>query len=439
VRILLTNNTLDVPAGSELYLRDVALELARRGHQPIAYSTRLGAVASYLREAGIEVVDRLGKLDTPPDVIHGHHHYETLSAVLNFPHVPAVYFCHGWLPWQEAPLLAPAIGRYIAVDELCRKRLMAEGGIAPGRIELLLNFFDPRRFPARLPLPAVPRRALAFGHTFSESIELPVLREACRQCGVQLDVLGHSVNLVDQDPGPRLAECDLVFAKGRAAIEALAVGAAVILCGYGKLGPLVDCARFAALRPLNFGFRCISAPLDVKSVVARIRSYNASDAGELSERVRRECTLGPAVDRLLEVYEQVRANARSAPAVGAEDVARAAARYLETWSSRYKAGPAVEDSKLPNPMMQEKTASAEEAIRQLRQGGLEADLVAERLTGTITALERRLAETETRLREIEDSATWRWSRRVLEQPFVSRLFGRALRHIGRGGQPTAKS
>lgn len=36
MRILLTNNTLGLRAGSELYVRDVALALLSRGHEPIA-------------------------------------------------------------------------------------------------------------------------------------------------------------------------------------------------------------------------------------------------------------------------------------------------------------------------------------------------------------------------------------------------------------------
>lgn len=42
MRVLITNNTLAGRAGSELYVRDLALALLRRGHTPLAYSTNLG-------------------------------------------------------------------------------------------------------------------------------------------------------------------------------------------------------------------------------------------------------------------------------------------------------------------------------------------------------------------------------------------------------------
>ncbi|MEP6913552.1 MAG: hypothetical protein ABI923_12405, partial [bacterium] len=116
MRILITNNTLDARAGSELYVRDVATGLLDRGHTPVAFSTILGEVARNLRAATIPVIDSLDALTTPPDIIHGQHHVETMMAMLHFPNTPAVYFCHGWLPWEEAPPRFPRILKYIAVD-----------------------------------------------------------------------------------------------------------------------------------------------------------------------------------------------------------------------------------------------------------------------------------------------------------------------------------
>ncbi len=88
--VLLTNNTLAGRAGSELYVRDVALALKKRGHHPVAYSTVLGEVAQDIRDANIEVVDDLAALSCVPDVIHGHHHLETITALLHFPKIPAI-------------------------------------------------------------------------------------------------------------------------------------------------------------------------------------------------------------------------------------------------------------------------------------------------------------------------------------------------------------
>ncbi|MCA1594536.1 MAG: glycosyltransferase, partial [Acidobacteria bacterium] len=139
LRILLTNNSLAHRAGTELYLRDLAVNLLKRGHTPIAYSANLGEMAQELRRATVPVIDDLRQLSTPPDIIHGQHHVETMTALLHFNDVPAVYFCHGWMPWEEAPPRFPRILRYVAVDDTCRDRLVCEHGIPEETTRVVLN------------------------------------------------------------------------------------------------------------------------------------------------------------------------------------------------------------------------------------------------------------------------------------------------------------
>ena len=119
LRILITNTALDVRAGSELYVRDLATALLARGHTPIVYSPVLGDVAREIREATIPVVDDLAAIGTAPDVIHGHHHLETLTALLWFPGVPAVSMCHGWhvIFWVSRSIAAQSISMPVQLHD----------------------------------------------------------------------------------------------------------------------------------------------------------------------------------------------------------------------------------------------------------------------------------------------------------------------------------
>ena len=256
--------------------------------------------------------------------------------MLRFPETPAVYYCHGWAPWEETPLVFPRIFRYLAVDEVCRERLIAEGGIAPARIELLLNFFNARNFAPRGPLPAKPQLALAFGNAFSENSDLPILREACAQCGIELHAAGLAALQPESDVGQRLQRYDLVFAKARGAIEAMAVGAAVVLCNLGRLGSMVTSKNFSRLRPLNFGVRVLDRPLEAKLVTEEIGRYDAADALRVATVVRGECEIQSVVDRLISLYESVIEEARRAPLQASAPGDHAVARYLEQHSLRYK-------------------------------------------------------------------------------------------------------
>ncbi len=334
LRILLTNNTLDVRAGSELYVRDLALALLKRGHQPVAYSPRLGAVAAELRAATVPVIDNLESLSVAPDLIHGQHHLETMTALLRFPHTPAIHYCHGWLPWEETPLHHPRILRYVAVDQLCRERLLAENGIAPERIALLLNFVDLARFQPRAPLPPQPQRALFFSNYVNQGPQLRAVRTACEQAGLSLDLMGLTAAAACAQPENELGQYDLVFAKARSALEALAVGNAVIVCDSTGLAGMVTMAELDRWRPLNFGIRTITQRLTPANVLQEIKRYDAADAQRVSAVIRATAALDATVESLLALYREVIAEYAANTAPTGEAAARAEARYLHSLSSR---------------------------------------------------------------------------------------------------------
>ena len=230
-----------------MYVRDVALSLLRRDHHPVAFSMRLGPVAEELRAATVPVVSDLEAVGEPPDVIHGHHHLETMIALLHFPGVPAISFCHGWLPWEENAPRFPRILRYVAVDEACRDRLVAESGAPPlgSRCCGASWISDGSALAA---LPPLPLRALVFSNAASEATHLPPVREACARLGIALDVAGLASGRVASRPEDLLPAYDLVFAKARAALEALAVGAAVIVCDAAGLAGRVTTSNLERLR-----------------------------------------------------------------------------------------------------------------------------------------------------------------------------------------------
>src|SRR5262245_21225024 len=179
LRILITNMVLLGRSGTETYVRDLALALRRRGHQPMVYCPRTGPIADEIRDGGVPVRERLADVDPPPDVIHGHHSLPSMSALLRFPGVPAVFVCHSRAFWADAPPRFPRIRRYVAVDYLCRERLLADAGLPADRVRVVYNSVDLDRFVPRGPLPDRPRRALLFSNYANEHTHLPAVRAAC--------------------------------------------------------------------------------------------------------------------------------------------------------------------------------------------------------------------------------------------------------------------
>ena len=308
---------------------DVARRLKQLGHEPVAYSPYLGEVAELLALAEVPVVKNLSDLPFRPDIIHGHHHLETMTALASLPGVPAVYFCHGSVPWQEMPPVFPRILRYVAVDEVCRERIVREAKIPFEQVRLLLNFVDTDVFRPRSPLPPRPGRALILSNSACEGNYAAAVRAACQQCGMTLEIHGLENGNPTNEPEKLLQHYDIVFAKARAAIEAMAVGCAVVLLDAAGLGPMVTIANFTRLRPDNFGFRTLVDEPTVENVARAVQAYDPTDAARVRDLVRSEANMKDAVNEIVRIYEEVIAeNAGRATDSVAE--LRALGAYLQT-------------------------------------------------------------------------------------------------------------
>ncbi|HEV3468387.1 MAG TPA: glycosyltransferase family 4 protein [Pyrinomonadaceae bacterium] len=330
--VLITNARLGWRAGTELYVRDLARGLLARGHTPVVYSPRPGPLAEEVRQYGVPVLEDLGRLSAPPDLIHGHHADETVTALLRFPSTPALFVCHDWFSTLDYPPAFPRVLRYVAVDQPCHDKLVFEHGLPAGRVRVLYEFVDLERFKPRGPLPPRPRRALVLCNYTKENEHLRAAREACRRAGLTLDVYGIGVGRTCAEPEKLLREYDLVFAKGRAALEALAVGAAVVVYWWRRLGPLVSAAELERLRRDNFGVRALGERLTPeefgRAVAGAVARYDAADAAEVCASVRASAGSDRAVEELLALYEEVLAEHAAAPPPDPEAEARAASEYL---------------------------------------------------------------------------------------------------------------
>jgi hypothetical protein len=169
---------------------------------------------------------------------------------------------------------------------------------------------------------------LVFSNRASDATFVPPIRAACREAGIDLEVAGLDAGRVVERPEELLLGYDLVFAKARCALEAMAVGAAVILCDEPGLGPLVRSTAFDRLRAQNFGLQALSRPVSEEAVGEEIRRYDRADAAKVTARVRGEAGLEHAADRYLALYEEVCASARLSPLSTAREACGAAADYL---------------------------------------------------------------------------------------------------------------
>lgn len=302
-RVLIATVDMTAARGTAVYTRDLALALLRHGWLPIVYSTRLGAAAETLRLASIPVVSSLDTIGSPPDVIHGQHVMETLVALARFPNVPAIWVGHDATTWHSLPPRTPRIRAYVAVDRNCRDRMVYQHAIDAASVRVLTNPVDLARLQRRGPLPLKPRRALVFSNQAAENTFAVPIRAACAQRGIEVDLAGEGSGRI-VEPESVLPQYDLVFAKARCAIEAAAVGAAVIGCDHRGMSGMITSARLEELRQLNFGLRTLQLPVTEENLLREIDRYDAADAAIVTDRIRASHDSDLLAEQMIAVYEE---------------------------------------------------------------------------------------------------------------------------------------
>jgi hypothetical protein len=261
---------------------------------------------------------------------------------LAFPQVPAVYFIHDNLSLNDIPPKFQRIFRYVAVDYTCHDRLLFEYGVTENRVRIIFNSVNLELFKPRDPLPSRPSRALIFSHWPSRHFE--AVHTACTRRGIVLDVLGAEFGTTSQ-PEVILGKYDIVFAKARSALEAMACGAAVVLCDYRGVGAMVTSREFDHLRKLNFGHRALCNPIHPDVILSELDRYDAQDAAEVTRLVRSRASLSDMTDELISLYQEVLHEYAVLGAPDADAERREVANFLHLMSlSRKKREEALNNS-----------------------------------------------------------------------------------------------
>jgi hypothetical protein len=370
VRILITQRELIHWGGSQMVTIEVAKELRNRGHEVAVFCPHPGEAAKIIFPAGVWVKSRLSEIPWEPDIIHGHHHLQTIAALSYFVKVPAIYYCHGVRPWVEQVPLHPRIRHYVMMCEWMVSPNEMEFGVPRSRMTVISNFVNMNRFSEVRKPPDKLRRALLFGNKgFGES-ELLRLERACSEQGISLDKVGYPYGNPKERPEAFLPDYDLVFAIGRCAVEAIACGCAVIPVVPGQAGQLVTTENFADWVFSNFSpvYGTCATQIDGNWLRAELKKYSPADTSEVSARLRKENDLNSAISKIESIYQT-----------------------------------AIEDYK------NNKEPSATEFAPYLERMSLEVDAMWQRETSTKrreAQQEERIARLEQQLRSIRSSTTW---------------------------------
>ena len=200
-----------------------------------------------------------------------------------------------------------------------------------------------------------------------------------------------------QQPEALLAHYDVVFAKARAALEAMACGTAVIVCDAAGLAEMVTTDRMHALRRLNFGIRTLQRPVTVDAIAHELTRYDRDDAAKVAAFIRHDAGIDPVVDRLLQIYTESIANF---PVPALRAMSRAASGYLRWLAPHVKTIGGLH----------QRLAQHEQEVAQHRHAVSARDQELQASAERVATLQQELQALETRLATADATARLRQSR-----------------------------
>ena len=305
MNILITNFFINSPTGTETYVYELAIELHNRGHHVEIFTLSMGDLAKSLIENGIHVCTDLKKLKKKPDCIHAHHNIVTLKAAHFFKKTPIVYFIHDRTHFLDYPFKHPNILQYVAVDYNCKERYCLENGFEDDDIEIIYNWVNLSRFKLRKTISATPRKALAFSNYMSQTNIFPSIKEACLSQNIEIELIGSGNGNATTTPENILGQYDIVFGKAKAAIEAMATGAAVIVCDFRGLAKIVTPENMLHYRKYNFGMKLMTNKIQTDLIIHEIKKYDPENILKVSNFIRKEADFLSIVSQLENTYSRV--------------------------------------------------------------------------------------------------------------------------------------
>lgn len=375
MRILLTNHELARRTGTELVTAELAVELQRRGHEPVVFTWSRGELAGQVESAGVPVVDDLRAVPFEPEVLHGQHHLAVMAALAAWPGLAGLFYCHGVLPFDEYPPKHPRLLRYLSMAGINARWVAEAAGVPPDQVGVLPNWFDESRFRTVRAASPAPTRAAVFGNRIGPGPVFDAVRAGCGRRGLEVTGIGRLFGTATDFPERELPGYDVVFASGRSALEALACGCAVMpLEAVAGLGCLVTPETLDEHRDRNW---CVyQKPVEVTeaAVVAELAKLSPQAQESVSRRIREEQTLARAVTVLEAEYREL-ANRKSAipTARGGDEHERAAfVDYLRFLAARTRESDqafrdARRDARLAGrvPELKEEASSARRELKSL--------------------------------------------------------------------------
>ena len=246
MQFVLGNRVMDGAGGTETHLVTIGDQLLRLGHEVVIYSPQLGPFADHARRRGIDVVDELRRLPGECDVVFAQDALVVYDLAERFPRARCVFrVCGDSFDFQSPPQVEGLVDLTVVLSDRYAQLARACAVTAP-----LLRLRVPVDIDRLVPVGSIrarPRHAVVLGN-YPDRVQ--VVTEAWKRHGIEVSQVGGATQRYDI--AAALEPADIVVAKSRAALDAMACGRAVYV--YDTFGGdgWVTPATYAALEADHF-------------------------------------------------------------------------------------------------------------------------------------------------------------------------------------------
>jgi len=269
MRVVLANNGFAEPGGTEVYLLTVAENFQRLGHDVSIYAREIGPFSEHARDRGVKVCGVLDELPASCDALLTQDAIVAYELADRYPGARHVFrVCSDVFSLSVPPQLDGIVDTFLALSD--RYVRLACACAVTARLLRLHVPIDIDRLTPLGPISPHPRRAVMLGN-YPDRHEL--VREVWGRQGVEVTVVGGSQQRYDV--AAAVADADIVVAKARAALDAMACGRAVYIFDMFGGDGWVTPDRYVALEADNFAGLATDRVIDATELARDLAEYDS--------------------------------------------------------------------------------------------------------------------------------------------------------------------
>lgn len=292
LRILLMTPWLEYFCGGEVHFYTMAKELIRLGHEVSMYTYLKGPMWGVLKNSGITLLENDPRDEYDLAIMNGN---PCLTKAPKSAY--KIMVLNGIIPSQEYPF--EGVDKYVAVSEEVAMLIFKKGF----KNTIIRNGIDCERFKMIRPANKTIKDILILSNKQGPGSNVfKALYEICKECKINLTVLGLQFGTAQWNVEKFINMNDLVVSIGRGALEAMACERNVLICDYSGMDGMISEKNYNEIKKNNFSGRKFRM-LPLKSaILIEIDKYDRLQGKKNRSLILDNHDIKKTVDNYLQLY-----------------------------------------------------------------------------------------------------------------------------------------